>query len=147
MAGAEGRIQALERLIDEATRLLEADPRIEAAWLEGSIAAGHSDAWSDVDLNVAVRDGDFEGVVAERHEFLGGLGRVLGYYEGGMPDGFLVAANLEGLRRIDLVLFRSSDAGRRPRPDVRALFDRAGVIERLNREPWLQEMAAMVEGR
>jgi predicted nucleotidyltransferase len=147
VAAQNNRMEAMERLIEQASLLLQADARIEAAWLEGSIAAGHADAWSDIDLNVAVRDGDFEGVMAERHEILGRLGRVLGYYEGGMPDGFLVAANLEGFRRIDLVVFRSSDIGRRSRPDVRVLFDHAGAMERLNREPSPLDLRALVEGQ
>ena len=33
---------------------LEADARVAAAWLTGSIGRGEDDAWSDLDLHIAV---------------------------------------------------------------------------------------------
>lgn len=50
---------AQQQLIDRATALLQSDPRIEAAWLAGSLGAGTGDEWSDVDLLVLVAEGTF----------------------------------------------------------------------------------------
>ena len=50
---------AQQQLIDRATALLQSDPRIEAAWLAGSLGAGGGDEWSDVDLLALVADGAF----------------------------------------------------------------------------------------
>jgi predicted nucleotidyltransferase len=131
-------------LIERASSVFKADGRIEAAWLEGSFAAGTADEWSDIDLNVAVADESFDAVVAKRHDMLGRIGGVLGYGEARMPDGFLIFANLEGLRRLDLVLFRSSDLAIRHRPQVKLLFDKTGITDRLRTgEPRIDLKAAV----
>lgn len=50
------RQQHREAWVSRASELLEADPRIVAAWLWGSEGRGDADALSDVDLFVAVAD-------------------------------------------------------------------------------------------
>jgi predicted nucleotidyltransferase len=45
-------------LIDALQRLLEAQPRIEAAWLAGSLGAGGGDRFSDVDILVLAVDAE-----------------------------------------------------------------------------------------
>lgn len=66
-------MSSLNRRIDERNaRLarivaaLEADPRVEAAWLFGSLATGSGDAWSDLDIWISVRDDGFPQFVDER---------------------------------------------------------------------------------
>jgi predicted nucleotidyltransferase len=130
MSSADDRMKSLLELIESARVLFEPDERIAAAWLEGSFARGTADPWSDIDLNLAVRDSDFESMVIERHNLLALLGHVVGYGESRMADGFLVYANLEDLRRLDLLLFRLSDVSGRPRPSVQMLFDKEGVATR-----------------
>ena len=44
-------------LLERARALLENEPRIEAAWLAGSLAHGAGDAWSDVDLLALCAEG------------------------------------------------------------------------------------------
>jgi predicted nucleotidyltransferase len=44
-------------LIAAIHRVLEADPRIAALWLAGSLGRGAGDAWSDVDMLVLCEDG------------------------------------------------------------------------------------------
>jgi predicted nucleotidyltransferase len=44
-------------LVERARTLLESGPRIEAAWLAGSLAHGGGDAWSDVDLLALCAEG------------------------------------------------------------------------------------------
>ena len=42
----------IERLVD----LAKANPRIAGVWLQGSLAAGGHDAYSDIDAYLAVED-------------------------------------------------------------------------------------------
>ena len=46
---------------------LEADPRVVAAWLHGSLGRGDADAWSDLDLWVVIDDDAYSDAI--RHEF------------------------------------------------------------------------------
>lgn len=45
-----------EPLLRRIVETLEADPRVAAAWLMGSIGRGEDDAWSDLDLHIAIHD-------------------------------------------------------------------------------------------
>ena len=77
----EERMQArlLERqdLLDSATRLLQSDERIVAAWLIGSLGRGNSDEWGDIDLWIAVQDETVEAVTAARYDFARKLGKLV----------------------------------------------------------------------
>jgi hypothetical protein len=46
-------------LLERLTTWLEADPRIQAIWLGGSLGRYAGDAYSDIDLYVAVAEADF----------------------------------------------------------------------------------------
>lgn len=46
-----------QALVDAVRRALEADHRVEAAWLSGSLGRGQDDAFSDVDVTALVGDG------------------------------------------------------------------------------------------
>lgn len=52
-------------LLDRLVPVLEADPRIRAAWLVGSFALGTADAFSDLDVHCLVDDGDLPAVERE----------------------------------------------------------------------------------
>ncbi|MGH9172849.1 MAG: nucleotidyltransferase domain-containing protein [Vicinamibacterales bacterium] len=58
--------RARDALLQRIVAVLRDDPRIVAAWPQGSFAAGTADEWSDLDLHVVVRDEEFERVVAQR---------------------------------------------------------------------------------
>lgn len=118
-----------ERVIDEARRVLEADRRIAACWLEGSFASGTADAWSDVDTHVAVRDEDFDGFLAERLETLNRIRTVLAYGENPLPWGaHLVYTTMSGPVRFDLYIERLGNLERTARPGaVQILFEREPV--------------------
>lgn len=125
--------RAQESLIARAAEVLAGDDRIIAAWLEGSFASGTADPWSDVDLHIAVRDEDWDGVVKDRLSLLGRIAPVLGQGETALPWGaHLVFANLGGPVRVDLYMEKVSGlaaAIRKDQPQV--LFDRGGVSESL----------------
>lgn len=135
-----------EALIREVGESLSADERIAACWLEGSFASGTADAWSDVDLHIAVADSDWDEMVANRVELVASIRPVLGFVEAKLPWGArLVSANLSGPVRLDLFIERHSDlasAPRRERPLV--LFDRAAVADSL-RVNWKRGMIIQLQ--
>jgi hypothetical protein len=56
---------------------LHGDERVTAVWLVGSLGQQGGDAWSDVDLALAVRDEDLDGLVERRRWEFGRFGEVL----------------------------------------------------------------------
>lgn len=64
-------------LIQRIRALLQDDPRVVSAWLEGAIARGEEDDFSDIDLWIAVRDDAVEHFVAQRELFAAQAGPVL----------------------------------------------------------------------
>jgi predicted nucleotidyltransferase len=59
---ARMRDDLLERIVD----VLQADPRVVAAWLSGSFGRAVEDAWSDLDLHVAIEDESLAAFLDER---------------------------------------------------------------------------------
>jgi hypothetical protein len=57
--------QNYQALLDRATEAFQADARVRAMWLHGAIARGAQDAGSDLDIDIAVRDEDFDTFTAE----------------------------------------------------------------------------------
>lgn len=57
-------------LFDRAAALFEADPRVRGMWLHGALARGGGDAGSDMDIDIAVADEDFDTFTAEWREWL-----------------------------------------------------------------------------
>jgi hypothetical protein len=148
MARTNTDTKVQEDLIREASATLEANQRILACWLEGSFAGGTADAWSDVDLHVAVADDDWDGAVSERLALIARIRPILGFVEATMPWGArLVSTNLSGPVRLDLFLERLSavaSAPRREQPVV--LFDRAGITDSLQAR-WDREMIIRLQLR
>jgi predicted nucleotidyltransferase len=58
--------QEHEALLRRIVQVLEAEPRVQAAWLLGSFGRGAADEWSDLDLHLAIDDADFERFLEER---------------------------------------------------------------------------------
>jgi hypothetical protein len=52
-------------MIERLRQVLNADERIESAWLSGSLGRGTGDPWSDVDVTCVVEEGDIAACVAE----------------------------------------------------------------------------------
>jgi predicted nucleotidyltransferase len=89
-------------LLASAVAIAEADERIEAMWVGGSVARGVADAGSDLDLMVAVADEAFEDFADDAVAWLRGVGDLV--LAAGLP--FLrggVYATTRDCLRIDLV--------------------------------------------
>jgi hypothetical protein len=137
---------SFETARDQVLTALEAlaaeDPRIEALWLQGSLAAGGADPYSDIDAYLAVRDADYDAVWAEREAVLGRLGGALAWSNATTPGFIAVHALMRGGVRLDLMFETASAAGGAPRPAVRVLVDKTGVAAGL-RLGWRPETAVV----
>jgi len=118
-----------DRLIERACEVLEADERVLACWLEGSFGRGTADAWSDVDLHVAVSDANWSAFRREAREILKRIGDVLAYGEVPFPWGTqLILTTLSGPARLDFYIERRERISEALRLDQhRLMFDRGGV--------------------
>ncbi len=87
-------------VLARARGVVAADERVVAAWVEGSLAGGAADPWSDVDLHVAVEDP----AAIDGEELLGRIAPVVSSLTFPLGPVRLVAATLEGPVRVDLYL-------------------------------------------
>lgn len=120
----EATLAALRACADE-------DPRIEALWLQGSLATGEADPFSDIDAYLAVRDPDYDGVWEDREGVLARVGGALAWSNATTPGLAAVHALMTGGVRLDLFFEKASAAGAAPRPAVRVLVDKGGIAARL----------------
>jgi len=113
--------------------VLQLDDRILAAWLEGSFARGTADAWSDVDLHVAVHDDDWDAFVVSRRQVIEQVAPIISSVDAKMPWGAeLTAATIVGGIRLDLYVEKRSMLGAALRRDgPLLLFDRDDVARQL----------------
>ena len=118
-----------DALLGQIVRLLEADERVAAAWLLGSFGRGQGDAWSDLDLHVAVEDEHLDAFLAERPALYARAGRPV-LVQGEMSSNAMDGAHFQlvvfvGPVEVDWNIGPLSRA-RRPEASV-PLFDRAPV--------------------
>jgi predicted nucleotidyltransferase len=109
----------------------EADPRIEALWLQGSLATGQADPFSDIDAYVAVTDNAFDDVWAERATVLDRLGGALAWSPATTSGLSAVHALMIGGARLDLFFEKASAAPSAPRPIAKPLLDKTDLVARL----------------
>jgi hypothetical protein len=104
-----------------------ADPRVVAAFLTGSHAAGTADAHSDVDLGVIAADAAYDDFLASRDAFMRLLGEPLFLETFGLPDTlfFVLADGTEG----ELAVGRESAFREVAGGPHRVLLDKTGVLD------------------
>jgi predicted nucleotidyltransferase len=136
-----------EALIDRLTELARADDRIAALWLQGSLADGTADPYSDVDAYLAVHDDRFEELYAERAVLPERLGAVLAFAES--PALKAVHCLMDGPVKLDLLFERLSAAPERERPAARILVDKGGIGPCLKTgwTPRIEDAARMIDTR
>lgn len=118
-----------DEVLRRTTAALEADPAVVAAWLSGSYGRGEDDAWSDLDLHVAIEDGRYAAVIEAPDRLFGVAGEVLlmqgGIPSNSMPEGMFWLVMYPGPVEIDWNVGPASHA---VRPTAsRPLFDRGPV--------------------
>jgi hypothetical protein len=104
-------------LFERVLRVAEADDRIRALWLSGSVGRGIADAGSDLDIVLAVAPADYDGFAASWRDWLAGVTpTVLARELPGLPGSFYSVT--PDCLRLDVVaeragLARPADLARR----------------------------------
>ena len=104
----------------------EADDRIVAAFLSGSVARGEADEYSDLDLCLITRDEAYEEVLADRAAIIERLGEPL-FLESFALDAiafFILADGTDG----ELFFARESELDRLDTGPFRTLLDEKGIL-------------------
>lgn len=114
----------LQAFVARATTILQTDARIAAAWLIGSLARGAADAYSDVDLLIAVRDQEFANVVADWPALIARLSPTVLARQIGGADKPTITAIAPDWTRFDLTLTSSADQRPHGYDGARLLFSR-----------------------
>ncbi|MBI2939659.1 MAG: nucleotidyltransferase domain-containing protein [Chloroflexi bacterium] len=118
-----------DELLARIVRVLQEDTRMVAAWLAGSFGRGEADAWSDLDLHVAVADDHLASVLERSQELFGRVGDPL-LVQAGWPSQSQAGARFwlvvyPGALEVD---WNIGPAGQAVRPEASlVLFDRAGI--------------------
>jgi len=113
------------------TAFAEGESRIRALWLQGSLAAGGADAFSDIDAYVAVADNAFDSLWSERSAILARLGGALAWSDATVPGLKAIHALMTNGARLDLFFERAEAVGEARRPAVKLILDKAGVAASL----------------
>lgn len=119
-------------LVDRLVEILQADQRIQAAWLSGSLARGEGDEFSDVDLVVAIDDAERDALLADWDDLAASVAPIVfsNRLDAG-PTTVLNHITEEWLRFDVAVLSPEGVVGTRTASTLRVLFDRLGLHERL----------------
>lgn len=141
-----GQVLTREGIARHLQRGLEKEPHVFAMWLEGSLATGDADDFSDIDVVVDVEDGSSDLVFERAEALLAELGPLVTNLELDIDHRFLRHRlyRLEGTSEfltIDFVVqahSRDFVFDKENADAVRVLFDRAGVI-RFREGPWQPE--------
>lgn len=120
-----------DALLMHLTATLEADPRVCAAWLSGSLGRGDADDLSDIDVWVIVQDEYAEAVKAARRTYVVQIGEPLLIEEAPQnapPDGAYLAVLYRGQTGPVIVdWYWQSLSAARLLPNCLVLFDRTGI--------------------
>jgi hypothetical protein len=117
------------------TARLRDDPRIRAAWLIGSLAGDNADAFSDVDLLLAVADDALTALVADWRAFVAGLSPTIALQRIGQDTKPTFVTIAPGYLRFDLTLCAAGIPQRHGYDPTRLLFDHDGVAARMTFAP------------
>ncbi len=109
-------------LIDALHRLLEAETRVEAAWLAGSLGRGAGDEFSDVDLLVLVEEG---AAASASPAIVEGLGAVVKpVLVNRLYGGRIINVVTDDWQRFDLSIVEAADLTRYNPAELTPLFNR-----------------------
>jgi len=130
-------------LIEALHRTLEADERVQAAWLSGSFGKGEADDFSDVDVLVLARDGWKEVADAYARD-------VSGIAEPALVNplfgGRVLSVVTSDWERFDLSFVEASDLGRYDRGALKPLFNRGDAEPPLGEHGPYQPPAEKIAG-
>jgi hypothetical protein len=117
------------RTIDRATEILSADPRFVAGWLEGSLADGSADPYSDIDLYLCIEDDAWQQAWNDRRAIVGSIAPIAACLE--IRGVFGIGCLLEGPVKLDVFFEKAGAADARTRPAVKRLWGPDAIFARL----------------
>ncbi|MBV1949509.1 nucleotidyltransferase domain-containing protein [Streptomyces sp. BV129] len=117
------------RFLDEVVPRIRQDLRVAGVAVTGSIAGGHCDVYSDVDLIVVIEDESFDSVMQERLTLIGSWASLVAGFTGEHVGEPRLIVTLVGppLLHVDFKFVRGSDFATRTE-DPHILWDRDGVL-------------------
>jgi hypothetical protein len=132
----------IQRVRDQFSR----DFRVIAGWLEGSLADGTADDYSDVDVHLAVRDDAWREVWEQRRALIEPLGPFL--FSADLPALNGLGCVLDGPPfKVDFLFEAAAGLGARPRTSVKPLWGSAETYAaiRTGWEPSDDDVRAMLQ--
>ena len=131
MSSSDALQSATLRAFAEQTRsILLTEDRVRLLWLTGSLAAGTSDAQSDVDLRLAVREEDFATVGQWWQDLIDLVAPTVWKRRWpGPPSEAILGAITTDYLRFDLVVQSVTDTQPRRLEAAQLIFDKDGIAE------------------
>jgi hypothetical protein len=115
-------------LLDRAVAIFSADARFPAGWLEGSIADGSADSYSDIDLHLSVVESAWDEVWNGRLGVIERIAPILASLD--IMGVFGVGCLIEGPVKLDVFFEREGGLASRPRIAVKRLWGAPEIYER-----------------
>ena len=115
-------------LLDRAVAIFSADARFPAGWLEGSLADGSADSYSDIDLHLSVVESAWDEVWDGRRAIIERIAPILGSLD--IMGVFGVGCLMAGPVKLDVFFERESGLASRPRIAVKRLWGAPEIYER-----------------
>jgi len=116
------------KLLDRAVEILSADARFPAGWLEGSLADGAADPYSDIDLHLSVAEKSWDEVWNNRLGVIEKVAPILASLD--IFGAFGVGCLIEGPVKLDVFFEREGSLSGRPRIAVKRLWGAPEIYER-----------------
>jgi hypothetical protein len=116
-------------LLDRAVAAFSNDARFPAGWLEGSLADGSADSYSDIDLHLCVDDNAWDEVWNARRSVIERIGPILASLD--IRGVFGVGCLIEGPVKLDVFFEREGGLASRPRIAVKPLWGAPEIYDRL----------------
>ena len=109
-----------DEVLDRAVKLLSHDERLTAGWLEGSLADGSADPYSDIDLHLCVIDKEWDAIWQSRRDLIGGIAPILAALD--ITGVFGIGCLLEGPVKLDVFFEREGTIAGPKRVAVKRLW-------------------------
>jgi hypothetical protein len=115
-------------MIDWAVAIFSADARFPAGWLEGSLADGSADSYSDIDLHLCVVESAWDEVWNGRRGVIERIAPILASLD--IIGVFGVGCLMAGPVKLDVFFERETGLASRPRIAVKQLWGAPEIYER-----------------
>ncbi len=115
--------------IEKAVAIFSRDPRFLAGWLEGSLADGSADSFSDIDLYLCVSEAAWNEVWFNRRDLIERIAPILAAAD--VMGVFGIGCLLEGPVKLDVFFERESTLASKQRIAVKRLWGAEEIFARL----------------